>query len=125
MDEAKIEQWVAQLFKLGSAFIVVALICFLSYYMWEVFNAYMSPSHSQSAFKTSISGNIPLNVGIPCAAAGAFGIVGLLLHAFPPEKQDGAIKVKFVGVEFTGPAGPVTLWIASFLSIVAAISLLK
>lgn len=29
----------------------------------------------------------------------------MLLHPFSPKKQAGAIKIKFFGAEFTGPAG--------------------
>jgi hypothetical protein len=77
-----------------------------------------------SGLKTELNSNGALTVGLPSAAIGAFGVVALLLHSFPPEKAGGVIKIKFFGAEFTGPAGPITLWLACFLAFVAAIKTL-
>jgi H+/Cl- antiporter ClcA len=78
-----------------------------------------------SGLKDALSSNAALTVGLPTAAIGAFGVVALLLHSFPPEKvEGGVIKIKFFSAEFSGPAGPITLWLACFLSFVAAIKAL-
>jgi hypothetical protein len=37
-----------------------------------------------SGLKTEIHSNGALTVGLPTAAIGAFGVVALLLHSFPP-----------------------------------------
>lgn len=67
-------------------------------------------------------------VGVPCAAIGALAIVMLLLSAFEPgesaeHSKEGkkVISLKLFGLEFTGPSGPVTLWLACFLALVAGI----
>ena len=77
-----------------------------------------------SGLKEALNSNAALTIGLPSAAVGAFGVVALLLHSFPPEKAEGVVKLKFFGAEFTGPAGPITLWLACFLSFVAAIKTL-
>src|SRR4029077_14791600 len=72
-----------------------------------------------SGLKEALNSNGALTVGLPSAGIGAFGVVTLLLHSFPPERLGGVVKLKFFGAEFTGPAGPITLWLACFLSFVA------
>jgi hypothetical protein len=104
-----------------SGILLFLMVLFLASFLGAAFVSYLWSPGWLKDFKLSISGNVPLNIGLPCAAVGAFGVVTLLLHAFPPEKQDGSIKFKVFGLEFTGPAGPITLWLACFLSFVAAI----
>jgi hypothetical protein len=68
--------------------------------------------------------NAACNLGIPCSAIAAFAIVASLLRVFPPEKVDGDLAIKAFSLEFTGPSGPVTLWLICFLGFVIAIKLL-
>jgi len=71
-------------------------------------------------------GNPAANVGIPASAFAAFVIVSVLWHVFPPDKSsNGPVQLKFFGMEFTGPAGPISLWIACFLSLILAVNQLK
>jgi hypothetical protein len=66
------------------------------------------------------------NLGLPCAAISAFAIVAVLLRAFPPpSNENGAFAFKAFGLEFTGPSGPITLWVICFLAFVAALKLLR
>lgn len=66
------------------------------------------------------------NMGIPCAAIAAFAIVAALLHAFPPASNaSGQLEFKAFGLEFSGPSGPITLWLMCFLGFVAALKLLR
>jgi hypothetical protein len=70
-------------------------------------------------------GNPAANVGIPCSAFAAFVIVATLWKAHPPKNADGQLQLKFFGMEFTGPAGPIGLWVVCFLSLIVAVNLLR
>jgi hypothetical protein len=66
------------------------------------------------------------NIGLPCAAISALAVVAVLLHAFPPSpNENGAFSFKAFGLEFTGPSGPITLWLICFLAFVVALKLLR
>jgi|SRR6516165_4330342 hypothetical protein len=66
------------------------------------------------------------NVGLPCAAISAFAIVAALLRAFPPSTDaSGQLELKAFGLEFSGPSGPITLWLMCFLGFVLALKLLR
>ncbi|WP_294332428.1 hypothetical protein [uncultured Sphingomonas sp.] len=64
----------------------------------------------------------PTNVfGLPIAAGAAFGIVTLFEHLSSSRKEAGEISFKIFGAEFSGPAGPTTLWLACFLTLLLGI----
>ena len=106
--------------------IVLALmVTGLVVYLIAVFLSYLADFKWLSEFHRAIAASEAMSVGIPCAAVGAFGVVALLLHVFPPEHQGGTIKIKFFGAEFTGPAGPITLWLLCFLAFVVAVKVLR
>jgi hypothetical protein len=67
------------------------------------------------------------NLGLPSAAISAFAIVTLLLRAFPPpaSSANGSLAFKAFGLEFSGPSGPITLWLMCFLVFVVALKLLR
>jgi len=66
------------------------------------------------------------NLGIPCAAISAFAIVAALLKAFPASADEhGQLEFKAFGLEFSGPAGPITLWLMCFSGFVLALKLLR
>lgn len=69
--------------------------------------------------------NPAANVGIPCSGFGAFVVVAVLWKAYPPKTESGQVEMKFLGLAFTGPAGPISLWIACFLSLILAVNTLK
>jgi uncharacterized membrane protein YsdA (DUF1294 family) len=94
-------------------------------YMVVVFLTYVLNQRTTQDLKERMTGRELFNLGLPFAAAGAYAIVALLLHVFPPEKQRDSIKFKAFGMEFTGPAGPITLWVVCFLSIIVAIKALS
>ena len=70
-------------------------------------------------------GNPAANVGIPCSGFGAFVIVAIFWKAYPPKSDNGQVELKVLGLSFTGPAGPISLWIACFLSLILAVNTLK
>jgi hypothetical protein len=66
------------------------------------------------------------NLGIPCAAVAAFAIVAGFLSAFPPASNaNSQFEIKVFGLEFSGPSGPVTLWLMCFLGFIVALKLLR
>lgn len=66
------------------------------------------------------------NLGIPTAAISAFAIVAVLLRHFPLESDsDGALAFKLFSMEFSGPSGPIMLWLMCFLGFVAALKILR
>jgi len=71
------------------------------------------------AWTAFVLANFGLVLGLPMAAALAFGVI----VAFQTTSE-GPVSLKFGPLEFTGPAGPIVLWVVCFLSIVAAIEVL-
>jgi hypothetical protein len=66
------------------------------------------------------------NIGIPCSAISAFAVVAVLLKVFPPSVGTGEVMVvKAFNLEFSGPSGPITLWLMCFLGFVMAMKLLR
>lgn len=106
---------------------VILFISALSFvaYIVAMFLAYVFSLKALDNLKTATESKELFNIGLPAAAAGAYAIVALLLHVFPPEKHRDSIKFKVFGMEFTGPAGPITLWVVCFLAIILAIWVLS
>ncbi len=66
------------------------------------------------------------NLGLPCAAISSFAIVAILMRAFAASSDAAsALQFKAFGLEFSGPSGPVTLWLVCFLGFVFALRLLR
>jgi len=66
------------------------------------------------------------NLGLPCAAMSAFAIVAALLKVFPLSTDaTGQLELKAFGLEFSGPSGPITLWLMCFVGFVVALKLLR
>jgi hypothetical protein len=63
---------------------------------------------------------------LPISGILAFAVVALLETLSPATKDEsGKVEFKAFGLTFSGPAGPVTLWIAVYLTIVASAHLVK
>jgi hypothetical protein len=75
--------------------------------------------------RDAINKNARLSIGVPTAAVSAAMLVTTLLQIFPPSEEGELIKLEFFNLTFSGPAGPITLWVVCFLSFVAAIKLLS
>jgi hypothetical protein len=59
--------------------------------------------------------------GLPLSGITAFAIVCVLERISPAQKdKDGTLSFKAFGLEFSGPAGPVTLWVVCYLVLVAS-----
>jgi hypothetical protein len=73
------------------------------------------------AWKAFFLDNIAFLAGIPLAAATAFAIVAIFSVGY----RKDALEFKVFGQGFHGPAAPVMLWVACFLSLVLALYVLK
>ncbi len=58
--------------------------------------------------------------GLPTAGAITFSVVFILFTG-----EEGLVQFKVFGLEFSGPGGPVVLWVFSFLSVVFALKILS
>jgi amino acid transporter len=74
----------------------------------------------ESDWKSFLIDKHPLIFGLPTAATTAFGLVAFFGVATP-----GPIDLNLWGLHFTGPAGPLVMWIITFLSLCLAILMLK
>lgn len=70
-------------------------------------------------WKQFVLDNFGLVVGLPMAAALAFGIVA----AFQ-QTAEGPVAIRLGPLEISGPAGPILLWVMCFMAAVFAIELL-
>jgi hypothetical protein len=66
------------------------------------------------------SGGWPFTFGIPIAGVAATVIV----FVFGLVKNPGTFTLKALGVEFTGPGIPATVWLVTFITFIATIKLL-
>ena len=88
--------------------------------------AFILNRENLSNFRQMIESNMAFNVGIPASGIGAFGIVSLFWSAFPQHgTSEDPLSLHFLNLEFTGPSGPITLWVLCFLSLVFAMNLFR
>jgi len=72
------------------------------------------------------SGPAPYMFGLPISGVIAFAVVALLDTLSPPSRDaSGKLEFKAFGLTFSGPAGPVTLWIAVYLTLIASMQIVK
>ena len=58
--------------------------------------------------------------GLPICAITSFAIVSLLETQSEGEKKSEKLNFKAFGLDFTGPASSVTLWVVCYLTLVAS-----
>jgi hypothetical protein len=64
--------------------------------------------------------------GLPISGAVAFAIVCVLDTVAPATRDDtGKLAFKAFGLAFSGPAGPVTLWVVVYLTLIVSMRLTK
>lgn len=84
------------------------------------------PSSLGASLKSWFMSSPAQHIGIPCSAIASFAVVFILLRAFPAKKgEDGGLALKAFGLEFSGPSGPITLWLMCFLALIFALKLLR
>lgn len=108
---------------------IAFLILILILYIAALFIAYILPHKDNSmraSLRATFESNRASNVGIPCSALTSFVLVVALLKLYGESSQEeGVITLKFFGLDFTGPSGPVTLWAICFLCFISALKLLR
>ena len=62
------------------------------------------------------------NFGLPFCAIAAFAVVVLLNYG---TGGDGELEFEAFGLSFTGPAGPVTLWVVCYLALVGSMRIVR
>lgn len=111
----------------GIAIIIITL-GILGYGIALAFATFLSrkPSSLGASLKSWFMGSPAQHIGIPCSAIASFAVVFILLRAFPANKgADGGLALKAFGLEFSGPSGPITLWLMCFLALIFALKLLR
>lgn len=82
------------------------------------------------AYATGIHGfafmdrNPAMTVGLPVSAVAAFGIP-YLYGVRTGEAENRQLGFEAFGLEFSGPAGPVSLWVICYLAMAASMRLLS
>lgn len=107
--------------------IIAALFGFglLSYFLL-IGLAFVFNLQALAPLRKIVESNLAFNLGIPASAVGAFGIVAVFWSAFPQTSDtSGNLGLEFFDLSFTGPSGPISLWVVCFLSLVFAMYLLK
>jgi hypothetical protein len=89
------------------------LLVFLFALMRLLFGEWYNPS-----FRQLVVDYFRVIIGLPAAGVFAFLIVALF------QSTVGAIRVEMIGFKFEGAAGPIVMWIMTFLAIVGAITML-
>ncbi len=94
-------------------FAVVVLLLGIVVYSSMLVRAFV---FGNADMKKDLNTNPATNYGIPFSAMAAFGVVSLLEFA----ASDKSLKFKAFGLDFEGPAAPVTLWIVCFAAFIWA-----
>lgn len=68
----------------------------------------------------------PYTFGLPICGLAAFAVVSVL-ERLAPAKADsaGQLEFKAFGLTFSGPAGPVTLWVVCYLVLVSSMRIVQ
>lgn len=102
------------------AFSAGALLYFIALAFAFIFN-----TKSLSGFRKVVESNLAFNIDILTAGLGSFGVVAIFWSAFSSGVgSNKTMMLEFMGLKFSGPSGPITLWVLCFLSIVLAMHLL-
>jgi len=104
---------------------VAIVLMGLLIYGFSIFAAFVLNVKALASFKAMISENLGRNIGLPASAVGAFCIVIIFWGLFPPNHAQEGMSLELFGLGFTGPTGPITLWIACYLAFVFSIKMLS
>ena len=104
--------------------VMILLVVALIIYAIALVLAFIVGMKALESFKTTVQSNPIINIGLPVSALSSFCIVSVFWKVFPPQTSSGEpLSLRFVGLNFTGPSGPITLWFVCFLAIVLAMKL--
>jgi hypothetical protein len=63
--------------------------------------------------------------GLPICGITAFAVVSLLDKVTHPKESASMLDFKAFGLAFSGPAGPVTLWVVVYLALVGSMRMVS
>ena len=119
MDRAENHlKWIAPVAAVLILIGIVALMALATY-------AVLSQPNAAAELRKDLINNVAGNFGVPAAALAAFVLVLVLWSRFPPSYLEGEVKLEILSLRFSGPSGPISLWVVCFLSFIFAIWLLK
>jgi hypothetical protein len=96
---------------------VAVLVVGIVVYAFMLFGVWLDWYQFLRPFKSQVEANPGYLIGLPVSAVAAFGIVSVL------EIGSGKLEFKAFGLDFTGPAGPATLWLVCYLALVGSIGM--
>ena len=101
--------------------VVVISVAGVAFYALALLGYALGVAPAEALLKT---GKPSYMFGLPISAAIAFAIVALL-DTLAPASTDtsGKLEFKAFGLTFSGPAGPVTLWISVYLTLIASMQI--
>ena len=108
------------------ALLFIGLACLVGY-VGLIFISYTINPSILSDFKKRVEAAPLLTIGIPSSALSAYIVVALFEHIFPMQKAElgQPVVIKVFGLEFSGPSGPIVLWVICFISFILATNVLK
>ena len=123
------EKIIANVVDLAPGFaIIIITLGILAYGVALLLATFFStkPNSVGASLKNWFMSSPAQHIGIPCSAIASFAIVFILLRAFPIDKgADDGLMLKAFGLEFSGPSGPITLWLICFLALIFALKFLR
>lgn len=114
----------------GQYFIVVLTLLGVAIYALSLLAyLYLKFKDDEHAIVTFFERPPPIYMfGLPVAAMIAFAIVSILFSVWPPAETGndaGQLTFSAFNLKFSGPAGPITIWIVVYLSIISSIKLVQ
>jgi hypothetical protein len=97
---------------------IIIYSCLMLVYVLQACSAWRGGSKAVVALLDN--GGAGYTFGLPLCAVTAFAIVCVLERLSPSTASDGKLEFKAFGAVFSGPAGPVTLWVVCYLTLVAS-----
>ncbi len=93
-------------------------------YLAAIAIAYIFNPSCLQTLKQTVSVNGQLTIGLPLAALAAFALVSIFWE-FMPNTGKEPLALQVFGLAFSGSSGPISLWLACFLTFVVAMKTLS
>jgi hypothetical protein len=105
------------------ALVWLALVCLFAYTLAAICHALASFGLKKFSFVEPFFalGSPFFMFGLPISAVAAAAIVSVFQAVAPAQKEGNNLSFEAFGAKFSGPAGPATLWIATYLTLVVSI----
>jgi hypothetical protein len=105
---------------------ILVSVLVIGIFVYALFMLLYALGWSETAKRLMTSGDPAYMFGLPTSGVTAFAVVSLLETLSPTSTdQSGKMEFKAFGLTFSGPAGPVTLWVTVYLVLIASMRLVK